>query len=72
MKPVAIVEGDFTVVKEFDDASDARQALRHLEPGTYHVVRFIESGVEVQPPPAATTNVVKRGKTFIKRERKDG
>lgn len=67
MRPIAIVDSELQIVKEFDDTRLARQALAGLDPGTYHIVRFIETGIEIEAPPPVTTNVVKRGTGFIHR-----
>lgn len=72
MKPVAIVtedgSGALIVHDRYEDARSAEKALRDLEPGTYHIVRFIQHGVEVAAP-EPQPNVVKPGTRFVTRER---
>lgn len=71
---VAIVtedaSGALIVQERFKDARDARKALASCEPGVYHIVRFVEHGVEVSPPPPQS-NVVTGGTKFVTRARKE-
>lgn len=71
-KPVAIVTSagatnELRVVSSHEDAAGARKALRHLEPGDYRIVKLMEDGIKVSPPPEPSGNLVARGDTVIHR-----
>jgi len=75
MKPVYIARNVTTedgiekieLLDSFDDAATARKALGDLPQGKYDIVRFIEVGIPVEPPPLVHKNRVGQGTTFISR-----
>lgn len=50
-----------------EDATLARKAVRDLPPGTYHIARYLDEGVQVVPPAPITTNQVVWGTRHIQR-----
>lgn len=69
--PIAILavtaSGGLEEVDRAEEATLARKAVRDLPPGTYHVVRFLDEGVQVVPPEPVTTNKVVWGTRHIQR-----
>ncbi len=72
-----IVAGDATnigdkleVVAACDSSLKARKVIRELEEGTYHIVRIVEFGIQVQPVEQITRRKVARGTVMAPRAKR--
>ena len=70
MGPIAILDSDNLIIGRYEGAQEARQALKGLEPGTYHVVRFLNEKVVVAPAEPVVKTTVNLGQTYIRRSPK--
>jgi hypothetical protein len=58
----------------YKDTTEARKHYGELAVGTYHLISLVETGIQVTPPEAPTTNRVVRGsvlRTRVGTKKKD-